>query len=196
MKEIRKLTDSVKIQSFRTAENEAFGTETLNGLILTGYETKFTGEANTNGEIYTKGAVDNFINDYFVKNDLNMPLYLQHKDDLQHICGKVLKFVVNDNGYHIEAYVPSDYPNYNYLKFLLQNKILQGFSKEGYITDWEELKNGALQVNEIAITNISLVTVPANAQKFDFTETKNALIFKNETKKEGKKHPIDNLIFT
>ena len=188
MKPIR-LHDVTKFANYKDVKNivansisPELGDELLDGLIITGYETKFTGKPNANGQQYTKNAVDKFIKKYFVENELNMPIDIQHYNDIYHTCGRVLKFVVNDTGYHIIGYVPRDYPLFNHVDFLLKNKILQGYSKIGWINDYDIDKvNGGIIINEIEITAMSLVTTPANMVRFDKVETRNALVFVNET---------------
>jgi len=189
-----------KIKNFKEVENITAKTisndltdEVLNGMIITGYETKFTGKENANGEIYSKKSLDNFIKNYFVDNELNMPLDIQHISDIFHTCGKVLQLVVNDTGYHVIGYIPKDYPYYNHVKFLIENKILQGFSKMGFCIDSWYDKEGAEHIEELAMLNVSLVTLPANMVKFDMKEVQNTLVFKNVTTDENEKNELQEL---
>ena len=77
-----KIFDAVKIGSWEEVSNIPASTITkndkdtqkLDGLILRGYETKFKDAKNFNSEVYETGCLDKFIENYFVKNNLNMPV--------------------------------------------------------------------------------------------------------------------------
>jgi HK97 family phage prohead protease len=165
------------------------GTEKLDGLILKGYEMKF-GQTNENGEQYEPGAFDKFIQDYFVDRKLNMPVDINHQgwNDWRAYCGRVLYIEVNTVGFYFVVYVPRTFAYYEDLKNMLQNGIIQGFSKEGWATDWEPRWNedGSFAyeiIKEIAVVSVSLVCTPANGLSFErMQEIKNALLFKNTTK--------------
>lgn len=194
-----KLFDAVKIGSYEEVEGLELSTITknegdkqkLNGLILKGYETKF-GKTNENGERYTKDCLDKFLDKYFVKNNLNMPVDIQHRDDIQHLAGRVLIVEVNLVGFYFVAYVPKTYMHYESLKSMLQEGILQGFSKCGWATDynWVYKKNGSLdyfEIREFEMTSLSIVATPANAVNFEkMQEIKDALkVIREEPKKNN-----------
>lgn len=132
-------------------------------------ETAF-GVTNANGERYTREALDKFVQNYFVKNDLNIPLTLMHGERLEDVIGKVLSIDVTDKGFKIQAYIPKTAIRYETVKAYLQEGILQGFSKDGWATSYDEKKdedgNDYLEISEIALTAVSLVTTPANALGF------------------------------
>lgn len=200
-KEIRKICDAVELgkweeindQPASTVTHNVTDTENLSGLIIYGYETKF-GKTNENGEQYDKGAISAFIQDYFVKNKLNMPLTVQHSQDPQWLVGRVIYAEVTNTGFYFVGYIPKVHPQYNYVKTLIESGLLQGFSKEGWstdvewITDKEEPYGGHWLIKEVQIIAMSLVSTPANAVTFaGVKETKNALRFMDNSTTENKK---------
>lgn len=158
----------------------------LDGILVRGYETKF-GETNENGERYAKGAIDDFIERYFVAHNLNLPVDIQHIQDIDHLAGRVIYAESNSTGFYFVAYIPRTFKNYTVVRDLLKNGILQGFSKCGWATDYEwrtdEKGNDYMQVNKIDIVSVSLVATPANAVPFDrMHEVQNGLRFKPSDK--------------
>lgn len=180
--------DSLELSSITKNSDD---TTKLNGLIVRGYEMKF-GKVNGNLEKYEKGCLDEFLENYFVKNKLNMPITIQH-DERQPV-GKVLLIETNSVGFYVVAYIPKGIQNYDHIKTLLANGILQGFSKEGWTDDYEFIykKNGDfdyMKVNKMSVLGVSLVTTPANALNFEKAdEIKNELIFKKEEEPKGISH--------
>lgn len=164
--------------------------EKLDGLIIKGYEMKF-GKTNNNGERYDKGAFDDFIKSYFVDNGLNMPVDINHEGyyNWHSYCGRVLYIEVNSVGFYFAVYVPRTYNDYDRLKWALENGIVQGFSKEGFVGyDDYELKwkeDGSFDyelIKRMSVVSVSLVCNPANALRFEsMKEIRNALVFKNIT---------------
>ena len=169
--------------------------EELDGLIIKGYEMKW-GVTNENGEQYAKDAFDKFINEYFVEKGLNMPVDINHEgwNNWRAYCGRVLYIETNSVGFYFVVYVPKTYEFYEQLKSDLRNGIIQGFSKEGFASDWEPVKDKQGNVlywliKEIAVVSVSLVCTPANGIAFErMQEIKNALVFKNKVQEEK----IDN----
>lgn len=170
--------------------------EKLDGLILKGYEMKW-GKTNENGEQYDTTAFDDFIQSYFVDGKLNMPVDINHEGyyNWQAYCGRVLYIETNSVGFYFAVYVPRTYAHYNELLWGLKNGILQGFSKEGYVSwgdseyKWKE--DGSFDyelVHRMKVTSVSIVTTPANGLLFErMQETKqNALRFFNNTKEQEK----------
>lgn len=168
-------------------------TEKLNGLILKGYETKFANNTNENGERYTKECLDEFINRYFIGNGLNMPVTIQHRDDIDSLAGRVIYAEVNTTGFYFVAYIPKSYYRYGQVRTLLQEGILQGFSKEGWASDYEFIykKNGEFDymlIKKMEIVSMSIVATPANAVTFEqMKEVANGLRFENKTIEDNKK---------
>lgn len=167
--------------------------EDLDGLIIKGYEMKW-GVTNENGEQYAKDAFDKFINEYFVEKGLNMPVDINHEgwSNWRAYCGRVLYIETNSVGFYFVVYVPKTYEFYEQLKNALRNGIIQGFSKEGFASDWEIFykKDGSFDyelIKEIAVVSVSLVCTPANGIAFErMQEIKNALVFKNKVQEETK----------
>lgn len=165
-------------------------TTKLNGIIVRGYEMRFS-KVNGNLERYEKGCLDEFIKTYFVKNKLNMPITIQH-DERQPV-GKVLLIETNSVGFYVVAYIPKGVANYEHIKTLLANGILQGFSKEGFTDDYEMVykKDGSfdfMKIKKMNVLAVSLVTTPANALNFEKAdEIKNELVFRTEEQEETPK---------
>ena len=165
----------------------------LQGLIFKGYEMKW-GAVNTNGEMYDEKAFDKFIEDYFVQKGFNMPVTIEHSYDPQWIAGRVLYIERNSVGFYFVVYIPDTYKNYEQVKWMAEEGLLQGLSKEGFYVDcdWEQDDKGEwyVQVHELIMSRVSLVCTPANGVKFEsMKETKNAVRF---TKKE--KSVLDTII--
>lgn len=165
----------------------------LDGLVIRGYEMKWD-KTNENGERYDKTAFDEFIQNYFVDGKLNMPCDINHGgySDWKNYCGRVLYLETNSVGFYAVVYVPRTYPEYDRLKWALQEGIIQGFSKEGFV-DWGDSEyiwkqDGSFDyelIHKISIVSVSLVCTPANGLPFEkMQETKNALSFKNKLEEE------------
>lgn len=176
-------------------------TEKLDGLILKGYETKFN-QVNENREEYAPTALDNFVQSYFIDHKLNMILDIQHRDDLDYLAGRIIYIEVNSVGYYIVAYIPRTYIHYEQVKNLIQEGILQGFSKMGFATDYEDIYNSDgswshCVIKEMQLMSISLVTMPANPIPFEkVQEVKNQLTFQNlqnQPEHELKKNAVEAL---
>jgi phage head maturation protease len=184
-------TKDIPAETLRKWTNDP---DKLDGLILKGYEMKWE-KTNENGERYEKTAFDSFIQSYFVEGGLNMTVDVNHEGyhDWQAICGRVLYVETNSVGFYFVVYVPRVFERYEQLKWRLQEGIIQGFSKEGWATDWDVKwkEDGTFDyelIKEMKVTSVSLVSIPANGFEFEkMQEIKNALIFnsKNE-KKQGK----------
>lgn len=171
--------------------------ETLDGLIIKGYEMKWN-KTNENRERYDQGAFDEFIQRYFVDGGLNMPVDIDHQgsQDWRNFCGRVLYIETNSVGFYFVVYVPRTYPEYDRVLWALKTGIIQGFSKEGYV-DWNDydpvfdpktLEYQYDQIHKMRVLSVSLVTIPANGIPFEqMKQTQNALVFekKNESEKQG-----------
>ena len=174
--------------------------ERLNGLIIKGYEMKFD-SINENREKYDPGCFDEFIQRYFIDHELNMVVSLQHSQDVDNLCGRVLYLEINTVGCYFIVYIPSTYIKYEQVKNLLKEGILQGLSKEGYTTDYQYIytEDGDfdyLQINKMDICSVSLVSQPANGIKFEAikeTEIKNTLNYVNTQPKEEELNDVQKL---
>lgn len=189
------LMDAVKIGKYEELEDLSLETITkdandkdtiLNGLIVYGYETKFADGTNTNGERYSKDCLDKFFAEYYGKKKLNMPFTIQHRNDLQHLAGRVLICEVNSVGFYFVCYVPRTYAHYEEVKNLIKEGILQGLSKEGWSTKGKcyYTKEGEFDyylVEEMEMTAMSLVATPANGNPIEKAkEIKNTTMYKKE----------------
>jgi len=180
--------DNIQASTITKNDND---TERLSGMLVYGYEMKF-GKTNENGERYSKEAFTDFIETYFVANKLNLPVDVQHSQDVRDCIGRVIYAEINNVGLYFVAYIPRKIECYEAIKVRIEEGILQGFSKYGYATDYEfkRTKDGEfdyMQINKFDLLSVSLVTTPANAVKYEnITETKNTLTFADKRKKEKK----------
>lgn len=183
-------TQKIPTETLRKWTNEP---DKLDGLIIKGYEMKWN-ETNENRERYDDTAFADFIQSYFVDKGLNMPVDINHEGEYNwtSYCGRVLYIETNTVGFYFVIYVPRTYPEYDRLIWALQNGIIQGFSKYGYI-DWDNYdyvynEDGTFayeQIHKIRVVSVSLVATPANGIPFEqMRVTTNALIF--EDKRENK----------
>lgn len=160
-------------------------TTRLDGLILKGYETKFN-EVNSNREKYDPGCLDSFVQKYFIDKELNMTLDIQHSQEVENLAGRVLYLEVNSVGFYFVCYIPRTYVKYEMVKNLLAEGILQGFSKQGWASDFDYIYTESgdfdyILIKEMDITSVSLVSQPANNVKFEtIAEIKNKLNFSNK----------------
>lgn len=167
----------------------------LSGLIIRGYETKFADGTNENGERYSKDALDKFLERYYVKNKLNMPLIIQHNGNIWHLAGRVLVCEVNSVGFYFVCYIPKTYMYYEVAKNLIKEGVLQGLSKEGWSTKGKcyftkENDFDYYLVEELEMTAMSLVSTPANGNPLERAdEIRDALVFNKKTNQED--NPAD-----
>lgn len=173
------IKDTTKINDYKEVEGIELSTitkndndkEKLSGLLLYGYEMKF-GAKNENNEVYAKESITNYIEKYFVGNKLNIPVTIQHRDDIYHLAGRVLVVEVNSVGFYFVVYVPKTFVNYSILLNNIKEGILQGFSKEGYACEYEYIykTNGEFDymlIKELVFVYLSIVAAPANSMSFE-----------------------------
>lgn len=202
------LVDVVKLGNYEEVEDKNLSEITkvetdngkkLNGLLLYAYETKFADGTNENGERYTKDALDNFIERYFKKRGLNMPLTVMHGCRLQDQIGKVLVIEVNSVGFYFVCYIPKGVEGYDDIKLKIENGILQGLSKEGWCTKGKAFwkKDGTFDyylVEEMEMLGVSLVTTPANGNPLERAkEVRNELQFIKEQKDDDERASFDDM---
>ena len=194
MEEKRIVRDSVLIGEWQDVQalplssitKRADDVEKLDGLIIKGYEMKW-GKTNENGERYAQGAFDDFINNYYIANGLNVVLDVQHDERPEWLCGRLLYIETNTVGFYLVAYVPRTEQAFDAVKSKLQNGLLQGFSKCGRVVDGHYVfkDNGKVdyfQIDKIRILSVSLVATPANGVPFEGVgEVKNRLEYVNKT---------------
>ena len=194
MEEKRIVRDSVLIGEWKDVQDlplssitkRADDKEKLDGLVIKGYEMKW-GKTNENGERYAQGAFDDFIKDYYIANGLNVVLDVQHDERPEWLCGRLLYIETNTVGFYLVAYVPRTEQAFDAVKSKLQNGLLQGFSKYGFVDDGHYVfkDNGKVdyfQIDKIRIFSVSLVATPANGVPFEGVgEVKNRLEYVNKT---------------
>ena len=194
MEEKRIVRDSVLIGEWKDVQDlplssitkRADDKEKLDGLVIKGYEMKW-GATNENGERYAQGAFDDFINNYYIKNGLNVVVDVQHFEDPYWLCGRLLYIETNTVGFYLVAYIPRTEQAFEAVKSKLQNGLLQGFSKYGFVDDGHYVfkDNGKVdyfQIDKIRLFAASLVATPANGVPFEGVgEVKNRLEYVNKT---------------
>ena len=167
MKKI-KTQNTVLFSSVDTAESE--------DLLITAKLKNF-GSVNLNGEKYAPDAFDDFINDYYVKNGYEIPLTVQHSQDVRDIIGKVTSVDKKDDGLYINAVILHTLPIFETIKTLIDAKILRGVSDEGFaMGDWiSSEKEQYFNVTKAEILAVSLVTTPSEPKAKVGVKTKNLI---------------------
>ena len=197
--DIYKITDTTKINDFKEVDNMELSKitrnegdkEILTGMIISGYEMKF-GKINENREMFEPTCIDEYMQDYFIKNKLNVPVTILHRDDITHLVGRVLVVETNTNGFYFVVYIPRGVAGYDDVKLKIKEGILQGFSKEGWSEEYEVkyTKDGAFDyilIKKLIFASLSIVATPANSLRFDKVgETMNIV---NSTKFVNKNTP-------
>ena len=167
-------------------------TAKLDGLVIKGYETKFN-QTNENGELYEQGCLDDFIKSYFIDNKINMVVDVQHGWSVDDQVGRVIYLEANTVGFYFVAYIPRRLPRYEQIKTMLEEGILQGFSKCGWATDYDyrytnDGEFDYMLIRKMDILSVSLVTAPANAIAFEAVgeAVRNELTYRNALKDGAK----------
>ena len=171
-------------------------TALLDGLIIRGYEMEWD-KTNENYERYAKDAFDKFIKDYFIDRGFNLVVDIEHAGgfDPQWLAGRVIYAEINSRGMYYIVYIPRTYVHFDMVRNLLQEGILQGFSKMGYATDWEDVWNKQTGeflyelIKEFKLLAMSLVSAPANGMQFEKLQEvkRNGLVFRNIEKEQAQK---------
>ena len=197
MEEKRIVRDSVLIGEWKDVQDlplssitkRADDVEKLDGLVIKGYEMKW-GATNENGERYAQGAFDDFINNYYIKNGLNVVVDVQHDERPEWLCGRLLYIETNTVGFYLVAYIPRTEQAFEAVKSKLKNGLLQGFSKCGYVNEGRCMykQDGTFdyyQIDKMSLLSVSLVATPANGVPFEGVgEVKNRLEYVNKTAHE------------
>lgn len=203
------IKDTTKINDYREVDKLELSSitkndgdkELLSGMIISGYEMKF-GKVNENMEVFDKGCLNEYLEEYFVKNKLNVPVTILHRDDLQHLAGRVLVVESNGVGFYFVVYIPKTYVNYEIVRNNIKEGILQGFSKEGWATDYDYKykDNGEFDymlIKKMCIINLSIVAAPANSLSFEAikeTKIQNATKFIKNTP-ESDPENLETILF-
>lgn len=197
-----KIGDWKEVKGIKQSEitNNDADTAILDGMLVYGYEMRWEG-VNENGQTYAPNAFDKFIDEYFIANGLNMKVTVEHSQLVDDLAGRVIYLERNDKGIYFVAYIPRTYVNYVRERNLLREGILQGFSKEGWATDYSFDENGVMIINEMKMSAVSIVSSPANRMKFEtVNETgklENSMTFKvKSSEKEDKKEGLFDELFT
>ena len=171
-------------------------TALLDGLIIRGYEMEWD-KTNENYERYEKTAFDKFIKDYFIDRGFNLVVDIEHAGycDPRWLAGRVIYAEINSRGMYYIVYIPRTYVHFDMVRNLLQEGILQGFSKMGYATDWEDVWNKQTGeflyelIKEFKLLAMSLVSAPANGMQFEKLQEvkRNGLVFRNIEKEQTQK---------
>ena len=170
-------------------------TALLDGLIIRGYEMEWD-KTNENYERYAKDAFDKFIKYYFIDRGFNLVVDIEHAGfDPLWLAGRVAYAEINSRGMYYIVYIPRTYVYFDIVRNLLQEGILQGFSKMGYATDWEDVYNkqtGEFMyqlIKEFKLLSMSLVSAPANGMQFEKLQEvkRNGLVFRNIEKEQAQK---------
>lgn len=152
-----------KTRRFRDAVIFQVADSPSEGGLLVDARLKVWGRANLNNEIFDKNAYDDFLNQYYRKNDLNMPLTLQHGGRVEDIVGKIVSIDKDDEGLVVKAQVLEGLPMSEATKTLIANGVLQGMSDEGWSDDFEISDKGEFLIHRATILAVSLVATPAEA---------------------------------
>lgn len=203
------IKDTTKINDYREVDKLELSSitkndgdkELLSGMIISGYEMKF-GKVNENMEVFDKGCLNEYLEEYFVKNKLNVPVTILHRDDLQHLAGRVLVVESNGVGFYFVVYIPKTYVNYEIVRNNIKEGILQGFSKEGWATDYDyKYKDDGsfdyMLIKKMCIINLSIVAAPANSLSFEAikeTKIQNATKFIKNTP-ESDPEKLEDILF-
>ena len=127
---------------------------------------------NENGQIFKANSYDKFINEYFIKNSINIPLDIMHERGIEYLAGVVETLEQTSSGVSLTAYIPKGVYYYNLIKLLIDNGILQGFSNYGYSKDYD-ISGENFIVKDFSLISVSLVDVPGDATALFSTEIKN-----------------------
>lgn len=165
--------------------------EVREGLMLDGYFKRWD-SVNENGESYAKDSYDKFINHYFVKNKLNVPINLMHGSGFGDLAGKIVNMKKDPYGIFIQTLISRHAVHFENIKGLIDDGILQGFSDEGFATDFELIKNEKKEIThvnvlEAMLTKVSLVDMPAEGSaQFQIANATKFIGFEDLNKKEEK----------
>ena len=137
------------------------GNET--GFEVSGLLTTFD-LVNENGMAFKSESYDRFVTDYFQRNDLNVPVCLQHEDtDIRNVCGVVREMRKTDTGVVMTAFIPRCTYYYNLIKNYIELGILQGFSNYGGVASAEWDEAGNFIITDFELLHVALVTTPADS---------------------------------
>lgn len=150
---------------------------------------------NENDMTFKRGSYDRFVDEYFIKNSLNVPVCLQHNDsDIRDVCGYVKELTKTESGVDVVVLVPRSAYYYNLIKNYIEVGILQGFSNAGYATMAEYSSEEGEIITEFALLHVSLVTTPADVTGKFVSNTK-FTGFHEEPKREDEIEDVDAILW-
>lgn len=171
--------EGVKIKVVKDESGNELGFEVRG--ILTTFDVK-----NVNDYVFTRQSYDKFVDEYFVKNKINVPLCLQHRDDDPRcLCGIVKDMKKTDHGVEIVGFVFRSAYYYGMIKDQIERGLYQGFSNSGYVIDYEyDNENNALIINEFELMHVAIVCTPGDVSAK--LSVKNTVFSGFENKEEKK----------
>ena len=156
------------------------------GFEISGVLTTFN-VMNGNGQTFLPNSYDKWINEYFVKNKINVPLCVLHNDyDIRSLCGHVKNMETDENGVRMTCFVPKYTYYYNLIKNLIDGGQLQGFSNYGAAVKYDYTDNG-IMVNEFQLINVAIVATPSDVGGLDIENTNFVGFNKKDSEKEKEK---------
>lgn len=156
-----------------TTVTDADGNET--GFEVRGLLTSFD-FVNVNGLNFTKESYDDFVENYYIANGLNVPLCILHNDtDIRNVCGYVREMTKEEGGVRIVGFVSKSAYYYKLIRNYIESGVLQGFSNCGGVTDYDFNEDGSLTVKAFSLLHVALVCIPADTSAKFVSNT----VFKN-----------------
>lgn len=118
---------------------------------------------NENGMSFRRESYDRFVTDYFQRNDLNVPVCLDHvDDDIRLAAGHVSRMEKTDKGIVMTAFVPRYAYYYNLIKAMIEGGDYQGFSNCGGVASAEYDESGNLIISDFELLHVAIVRIPAD----------------------------------
>ena len=128
-----------------------------------------------------------------MKNKINVPLFVLHKDyDIRSLCGHVKNMETDENGVRMTCYVPKYTYYYDLIKDSIDGGQLQGFSNYGAAVKYDYTDNG-LMVNEFKLIHVAIVATPSDVGGLDIENTNFVGFDKKDSEKEKEKEKESNV---
>lgn len=119
---------------------------------------------NANGMAFRSESYDRFVTDYFQRNDLNVPVCLDHIDnDIRLAAGHVSRMEKTADGVVMTAFVPRYAYYYDLIKSMIEGGDYQGFSNCGGVAAGEWDEQGNLVISDFELLHVAIVRTPADA---------------------------------
>lgn len=118
---------------------------------------------NENGMSFKSESYDRFVTDYFERNNLNVPVCLDHIDtDIRLAAGHVSRMEKTADGVVMTAFVPRYCYYYNLIKAMIEGGDYQGFSNCGGVAAADYDKEGNLVISDFELLHVAIVRTPAD----------------------------------